>query len=240
MATISFGPGTGIRGNGIVTSFVQPNKSVLFDGSSKIIGPTNQSVFDNTSANSWTIECWFNASAYPTTPNAGIVEYRTTTLQAGWSIMLRPVSDKYITFYQFNSGASVSINTGGITTILLNTWYHLAVVYNQSTGLVSLYLNGVSQGPPTGIDLGTSTLRTFNIGAYGGASYFNGYISNVRFVTGTAVYTSNFTPPTSPLTAIAGTSILTCNSDNIVDQSTYAWTLSTGGSPSVQTAFGPF
>jgi hypothetical protein len=101
-----------------------------------------------------------------------------------------------------------------------------------------MYLNGVSQGTPTGIDLGASTARVFNIGAYGGASYFNGNISNVRFVTGTAVYTSNFTPPTAALTAISGTSILTCNDSTIIDASPYAWSLSTFGSPSVTT--GPF
>jgi hypothetical protein len=36
----------------------------------------------------------------------------------------------------------------------------------------------------------------------------NGYISNLRVVKGTAVYTGNFTPPTSPVTAITGTSLL--------------------------------
>jgi hypothetical protein len=35
-----------------------------------------------------------------------------------------------------------------------------------------------------------------------------GYISNVRIVKGTAVYTSAFTPPTSPVTAITNTSLL--------------------------------
>jgi hypothetical protein len=35
-----------------------------------------------------------------------------------------------------------------------------------------------------------------------------GYISNLRVVIGTAVYTANFTPPTSPVTAITNTSLL--------------------------------
>lgn len=253
MGTISFGPGTGIRGNGIKTSFtpiVLPNKSVLFNGSSKIIGPTNQSVFDNTSANSWTIECWFNASAYAAASpgSAGIVEYHTTNIAAGWTIALSTATYKWITFTQWNSGASLGITANSIS---LNTWYHLAVAYNTSTGLISMYLNGVSQGT-TGIDLGTSTTRTFNIGAYGGAGNFNGYISNVRFVYGKAVYTGAFTPPTAALTTIqsAGTNIaslagtetkmLACNSDTIIDASASAWTLTTGGSPSVQTAVGPF
>jgi hypothetical protein len=38
--------------------------------------------------------------------------------------------------------------------------------------------------------------------------YFPGQITNFRIVKGTAVYTANFTPSTSPVTAVSGTSIL--------------------------------
>jgi hypothetical protein len=42
-----------------------------------------------------------------------------------------------------------------------------------------------------------------------GATFYNGYISDLRVVIGTAVYTSTFTPPTAPLTAITNTQLLT-------------------------------
>lgn len=59
---------------------------------------------------------------------------------------------------------------------------------------------------------GTVTRSTVNPLTVGGGPYAatstNGYLSDVRVVNGTAVYTSNFTPPTAPLTAITNTSLL--------------------------------
>jgi hypothetical protein len=68
---------------------------------------------------------------------------------------------------------------------------------------------------------------------------FPGYISNFRVVKGTAVYTANFTPSTTPLTAITNTSLLTCQSNRFIDNSTNAFAITRNGDVSVQ-AFSPF
>ena len=67
-------------------------------------------------------------------------------------------------------------------------------------------------------------------------AYYKGYVSNVRIVKGTAVYTANFVPPTSPLTAISGTSILTLQNSSIVDNSTNAFSITNNNSVATSTA----
>jgi hypothetical protein len=64
-------------------------------------------------------------------------------------------------------------------------------------------------------------------------------MSNFRIVKGTAVYTANFTPSTTPLTAITNTSLLTCQSNRFVDNSSNAFAITRNGDVSVQ-AFSPF
>jgi hypothetical protein len=66
-------------------------------------------------------------------------------------------------------------------------------------------VNGTSVGTTT-IDQNYTTQGALTIGQ--ALNPFKGYISNARLVKGTAVYTSNFTPPTALLTAITNTSAL--------------------------------
>jgi hypothetical protein len=62
---------------------------------------------------------------------------------------------------------------------------------------------------------------------------FLGYVSNVRVVKGTALYTSSFTPSTTPLTAVSGTSLLTCQSNSFKDNSTNNFTITRNGDTKV-------
>jgi hypothetical protein len=125
-------------------------------------------------------------------------------------------------------------------TITLNAWNHVAVVRNVNAH--TMYINGVSvstlSASYTVTNAGTLYVGT---GWYapGSRIYSAGYISNVRVVIGTAVYTSAFTPITTPLTAITNTQLLTCQSNRFVDNSSNAFTVSITSAPSVQ-AFQPF
>jgi hypothetical protein len=155
-------------------------------------------------------------------------------------------------FYQTNSTELILYTNGGagITTsganITTNRWYHLALVRNGSgAGNMVIYVDGVSRGSAqittsfTGLAAnGLSIGQTYN-GSFVGV--LNAYLSNVRLVNGSPVYTGAFTPPTTPLTAITNTKLLTCQSNRFVDANTQvaAKTITVTGSPSV-VAFSPF
>ena len=119
-------------------------------------------------------------------------------------------------------------------TVPINAWTHIAVV--RSGGTTTGYVNGTVAGSNS---FTPATVSAANIGAYNGSLYFPGYISNVRVVNGSAVYTGAFTPPTSPLTAITNTSLLTCQNNRFIDNSSNAYTITRTGDVSVQT-FSPF
>jgi len=108
-----------------------------------------------------------------------------------------------------------------------------------------IFINGVSSTTFTSTtSVSTAVAQYIGHGppSFGEGSlyYFQGYISNVRIVNGTAVYTSNFTPSTTPLTAISGTALLTCQSGSFNDASSNNFTISTNGSPYIasQNPFG--
>jgi hypothetical protein len=93
----------------------------------------------------------------------------------------------------------------------LNTWYYVSVT--RASGIIRMFINGVS-GTVTGSSFADSLScrNNFSVGAGryndSGTYYMNGYLSDVRLVKGTALYTSSFSPPTAPLTAVSGTSLL--------------------------------
>jgi len=137
--------------------------------------------------------------------------------------------------YQANSGGE-KLWTGGV--VALNTWNHIALVRSGST--VTVYQNGTAvTGTATDSNTFLQSAQIVNIGSLNNSLFAFGYISNLRLVKGTAVYTSSFTPSTTPLTAITNTQLLTCQSNRFVDNSTNAFAITVNGTPSVQ-RFNPF
>ena len=109
-----------------------------------------------------------------------------------------------------------------------STWYHIAWVENSNT--FTIYVNGNSIGSTTSTALNITGNTSIIFGKNATRNSAAGQISNLRIVKGTAVYTSNFTPPTSPLTNVSGTSLLTLQDATIIDNSSNAFSITNTGS----------
>jgi hypothetical protein len=130
-----------------------------------------------------------------------------------------------------SGGGLVYLNGTNVTT---NAWNHIAVGYNGST--TNLWVNGVSvaTNSTNGYSSGPSSVTQFNIGSAPDLTEkTNGQISNLRYVKGIDIYgvnNSTITVPTTPLTAVSGTSLLTLQDATIIDNSTNAYSLTNTGS----------
>jgi hypothetical protein len=93
-----------------------------------------------------------------------------------------------ITGWDYYNVNSTSLSTG--------QWYHLAAV--RSGDSLRMYVNGVSTSATSLTSAWTvgDSSRVLQIGEQDGNNYMNGYLDEVRFTKGTALWTSNFTPPT--------------------------------------------
>jgi hypothetical protein len=122
----------------------------------------------------------------------------------------------------------------------LNTWTHVVAVRSGTT--ISLYYNGTRVATTTSSQSFAQAAAYVGKDGPSGGALYNGYVSNLRLVNGTAVYDptqTTFTVPTTPLTAVANTSLLVCQNNRFKDNSTNNFSLSIEGSPSVQ-VFNPF
>ena len=194
--------------------------SNYFDGTGDFLAFSPSSDFGSSD---FTVSGWFYKTVSGT---ARILSARDNN--TGLTIGINS-SNALTAFY----GEGVNIISGGSVT--LNEWHYFVLV--RSSGTATLYFNGVS--------LGTSnwSSKTFNSTAYRiGSSLdsrgegFSGYLSNIRTLTSAE---TDFTVPTAPLTAITNTSLLTCQSNRFVDNSSNNLTITRNGDVRV-TPFSPF
>ena len=191
--------------------------SGYFDGSGDYlsgIGAVSDFNFMHDSSALWTFECWLYTTS---TSNQYLLDNSNgTTSQIGVYIGIES-SNLLFTITRGSSGTWVATGTS-TSTVPINQWVHLAITYDQSLGSDNgkFYINGVASGTATKTANAPSASNASNamrVGAFSsGSSPVIGYLSNVR-ITNSIVYSSAFTPPTSPLTAISNTELL-CNFTN--------------------------
>ena len=202
----------------------------------------------NFGAGDFTIECWYRHE--PKTVADTDRRYIIHTENASWSgykwIIYAGFDSNNIEFYTYadyaSNGSQPTLTSS--STLEAGKWYHIAVVRNNLT--LSLYMNGVLEARSSSYtgNIGDAT----NIVQVGGGAYsitdrgLAGKVHDLRIVKGTAVYTGGssvgdnvFSVPSSLLTAIPNTVLLTARSNQFKDLSSSGHTISEGGGAKIST-----
>lgn len=191
--------------------------SMYFDGTGDYVKVTNTTT---SVSGDFTIECWVNFSSYALSGGNS----RVFSMKPGGN-----ATDNFQLIVGLgDSGStlgSVSVWTNAYTAhattvVADDSWHHLAVT--RESGTVKIYIDGTLDG--SGSNSTTFDFSGHKIGTRDETAdtitKFSGIISDFRTVVGTAVYTSNFTPPTAPLTDITNTLALVRGTNaGIIDKS---------------------
>ena len=211
--------------------------SVKFDGVDDYLSMPDSQLLEILDAD-FTIECWIYVTG---TRTEQCIFSKGRNVQCYWNdartISLYLDSDNSSATGTSGYGVFFSANLTGTNSVLKDQWNHIAICRDNNTW--KAFVNGTQKYSNVipGLDPVYNSSDDFEIGSYANnrgqgslANEFEGWISNFRFLKGTALYSANFTPPNTPLTSITDTSLLTCQGDTIVDART--------GTPNVITANG--
>jgi hypothetical protein len=156
----------------------------------------------------FTIEAWINfeavsgshqqivAAGNPESANSFVVQVREDG------------SDRLL---DFRTDTRSITSTSPIPT---NKWTHIAVT--KQSNLVRLFINGVLENSGTEAESLTTAITAIGYRSASSYGYAKGYISNLRILKGTALYTSDFTVPVHALEVIGDTVLLCCNNPDSV------------------------
>ena len=235
---------------GVTVSGNAISGSISFNGSSQYLSVPSSSVF--AFSGDFTVEGWVyltSGSTYQflmgSSANGGMMIGLNVPITGTPTIAVGTHNVAWV----LNFGASISIPTAA--------WRHIALTRSGSTNRA--FIDGVQLG--SNITDSTSWTFTSNsplIATNALGNFFGGNISNLRIVNGVAVYTSNFTAPTGPLSIIqssnqngspstainliTSTSLMlntVNNSDYLTDSSSYKNTVTAVASPT-SSAANPF
>ena len=180
-------------------------------------------------ADDFTIEYWYNEGNDDRSEKRTLyMRNRADSSPQQWIIGHTNDNSGRIFFQAFDSSGN-TVGGGAVTSADASNptgkrdhWRHLAVVRNGTT--VTIYLDGVASGS---LSYGTTAIRGDQNDLYIGydpattGRNFRGFLSNIRIVKGTALYTEDFIPPTRELKKVPGTVLLCCQDpDDVTTEAT--------------------
>ena len=188
--------------------------SSFFDGTGDFLALPANSL--NLGTNNFTIETWVYTSS---TAQQFIVGSCVGSNGYGSYMFNINYNSRKVRFFCRYAGGNVLDYTVESGSFPIGSWNHLAATRDGAN--LRVFINGTQAGS-TNTTLSTSaidaprggqntqgTTDVYYVGRTTDASLeLVGYLCDLRVVIGTAVYTSNFTSPTAPLTAVTNTKLL--------------------------------
>ena len=171
--------------------------SVEFDGNGDWITVAESEDF-NFGTGDFTVEFWIYWDGFNTGGTRG-VQLTAAVTNGIW------IGQVNSTSYVLRSYGNANHLT--VTLPPLEKWHHIAVTRKNSTA--RFFVNGKLEA--SGSVTHNFVKHEIVIGSDESSGHTNGYISNVRMLKGTALYTSDFTPPVHELQPIGDTVLLCCN-----------------------------
>lgn len=161
--------GNALNFNGTINQYVQTDSGI------SSLGVADQS---------YTVSAWIRPAVSSETGD--IVHVSTATDGSGWCLSMLMINSGKVQSNSWNSGPSMVTST---TSLLANTWYHIASVWDSSgSGSLKVYVNGASEGSTSQSNYTASGVSDYvTIGAPIASSCsnstnqgFNGIIDEVR------------------------------------------------------------
>ena len=164
----------------------------------------------------FTIEVWANFSGFDSSGFETIVKSGNTNGSNSMFQFDYKSSESKLRIIPYVSNSSVVKQVS--FTPEFDRWYHLAAVRDGNN--LKIFIDGTQTGgdlsfsdtidsETTGLSIGKRAMSDENNGF---ERNFNGYLSNLRIVKGTAIYTADFTPPTNELEKTSDTVLLALQS----------------------------
>jgi hypothetical protein len=175
----------------IPASATNPVGSILFNGNGSMVYSTGAPGSQNT-----TVEFWMKQ-----TSTGGIQRIFTTSWSFGPSnVTIRTQGNTCLVVAVANVELTQTAGTN-YSCPTLNAWHHIALVGLGTTW--NLYVDGMLARTRSWSEASKPNITDGDawIGGWASNERFNGYVSNFRYVFGTAVYTTDFSPPSPPLAA---------------------------------------
>jgi len=171
--------------------------SILFDGVSDAVYCADSDDW-YLGTGDFTIDWWVRFSSLPTSGNYAHIIGQRVNDSNRWNLLINNNSGTYRMILSVRGSQSFEV-TRSFSSLSTGTWYHMALTRAGSSFKMFLDGNQLSTEYITG-----NTIDNFAVVLTLGSRYsdyawpLNGWLDEVRLIKGKAVWTSSFTPPTTP------------------------------------------